>query len=139
MPLPRLIHPIPVVVRLRRKAASKMDPDAREPVGKVARSVKYNLQAQISWKRQKTDATSTGSETKTEGYILLRRFDLDALGIDINEGDKIETIGTGIALVEGPFYITMIQYRGHYPGQGGHTLVKAWFNDKKPVRQKSNA
>jgi hypothetical protein len=43
-------------------------------------------------------------------------------------------MGTGIATVPVNLYIYMIQRRGHYPDQGGHTLLKAWFQDKGPVR-----
>jgi hypothetical protein len=119
---------------LKRQDRTLWDDDAREPVGKVARDAEVTLQAQISWRSEETKAASEGPNEFTEGYALFRRYDLDAAGIDLEQGDQIASIGTGIYQRLGPWYLYMFQYRGHWDDVGGHTLVKAWFTSKSPNR-----
>jgi hypothetical protein len=61
--------------------------------------------------------------------------DLEAKGIEIEEGDICIEIGSGGSLRTGlKLYVENIQYRAHNPLKGGHTLVKAWLKDKDPVK-----
>jgi len=136
LPLPRLLHPTPVKIRKSNRAATKYDRQAREPVGKVARGPVIPLFAQVSWKNEKFTIEREGGTTVVDGYLLFLRTDLERLGIDIEYQDQIIEMGTGAALREVNLYVEAIQYRGHNPNYGGHTLVKAWFSDKDPVRHR---
>lgn len=133
---PRLIHPIPVKVRVRRKDLSLMDNDAREPIGKVVRDVSKDLIAQISWNKEQSEASPGGEVKKTEGYLLFRVIDLHNAGVTLSSGDKITEIGTGISKQENlVLYIYRLDPCIYIPALGGHRGLKAYFGDKKPVRQ----
>jgi hypothetical protein len=47
--------------------------------------------------------------------------------------------GSGVARTELDVYVTKLRYEGHYPDQHGPGLVKAFFNDRAPERQKPGA
>jgi hypothetical protein len=113
-----------------------MDPDTKEPIGKVARNTYNELYAQISWKNEKTEVTIGGKKYVFDGYCLFLKKDLDDKGITIGEGDQVVRMGEGNAEVTVSLYVDAIQRRGHNPIYGGHTLIKAWFNEKQPVRHK---
>lgn len=134
LPLPRLLHPTLVKVRKSNQAGSKYDRQAREPVGKVARGAVISIQAQVCWKNAKFEIEREGGKVIVDGYLTFLRTDLVRLGIDIEYQDLIIEMGTGAAKREVNLYVEAIQYRGHNPNYGGHTLVKAWFSDKAPVR-----
>jgi len=134
LPLPRLLHKTLVKIRQQNQSGTKYDRRAREPVGKVARRVPIYPYAQVSWKSAVIKTTAEGNEVTVDGYLLFLRTDLVKLGIDIQYSDLIYEIGTGPALRSVNLFVEMIQYRGHNPNYGGHTLVKAWFTDKSPTR-----
>jgi len=133
---PNLIHPVPITLRLADKGSALWDEDAGEPVGKVPRSVDKTVDGQVSWKMQDFTMKEGGKVVTADGYILFRRKDLDAAGITIEEEDLIVNIGEGQGDVDVNFYVLRIQLRGHYPEFGGHTLIKAWYARKAPVRHK---
>lgn len=130
---PTLLHPIPVKVAARRKDETLWDTDAREPIGNVATDQPIQLVAQVSWKSTDTMADVQGNIERMDGYLLFLRKDMIAAGIMVGEGDRILSIGEGEAEVHMTSWVWKIQRRGHYPGQGGWTILKAWFKDKKPV------
>ena len=134
LPLPRLQHPTLVKIRQQNLSGTKMDRQAREPIGKAARGSVVQLNGHVSWKSATLKPQKGGNEVAVDGYILFLRTDLVTKGIDIQYQDQFFEIGTGNALREVNLYVEMIQYRGHNPNYGGHTLVKAWFSDKAPVR-----
>lgn len=135
LPYPRLIHPIPVWVRLRNQSDTKFDPDTNEPIGKVARNEPVKLQCQVNKKSFELVMSKEGKKLKEDGYLLFLRKDLNERGIDINEGDEITQIGEGEYERTGlNLYFNNIVDRGHNPNFGGSTMIKAYFTDKKPVR-----
>lgn len=134
LPLPRLLHPVWVVIRQVRKDETNYDRDAREPIGKAKRDTDTGLYAQISRKPVQVKAAREGNIVEYDGYVLFLKTDLVAEGITIKYHDQIIQIGEGNAREDVNIYIEMIQPRGHNPNYGGHTLVKAWFKDKSPVR-----
>ena len=134
LPLPRLLHPTPVKIRKANPAGTKFDRQAREAVGKVARGAVIPIDAQVSWKGAKFTIEREGESIVVDGYLLFLRTDLERLGIDVDYNDQIIEMGRGAAIRPVNLYVEMIQYRGHNPNYGGHTLVKAWFSDKVPVR-----
>jgi hypothetical protein len=123
-----------VVLRQIRKDETNYDRDAREPIGRATRDTDVGLFAQISRKPVKVKASREGDIVEYDGYVCFLKTDLVANGITIKYHDQIIQIGTGAAREDVSIYIEMIQPRGHNSNYGGHTLVKAWFRDKSPVR-----
>lgn len=133
LPLPRLLHPILVKMRLIDKATTTYDHDAREPVGK-ARRVMTELYAHIMWKSLMYHSQREGGEIRADGYVLFLLRDLSNLGIDIQYGDQIYQIGRPPSQRNVNLYIEDIVPCGHNPNSGGHTMIKAMFTSKTPVR-----
>ena len=46
--------------------------------------------------------------------------------------DRFKKIGS----VDTDVFITRLEFQGHYPDQGGPTLVKAHFTDRQPSKQR---
>jgi len=113
-----------------------MDNDAREPIGKVARGVVEDLFAQVSWGKQQVEQMEGGEVKKVDGYLLFRLIDLSKANVEINTGDKITQIGTGLSAQKNlALYIYRLDPCIYIPELGGYRAVKAYFNDRKPVRQ----
>jgi hypothetical protein len=114
-----------------------MDTDAGEPVGRVTRDPSVTVDGQISWKSDVTEMTIGGKVYKVDGYVVFRIVDLAAQSItpdQIGEGTKITRIGTGTGQHDDTFYVYRTDRRGHYPDQGGATLLKVWYGRRRPVR-----
>jgi hypothetical protein len=73
-----------------------------------------------------------GDQQSATGYIVFRKLDLDGAGITINLNDKISRIGHQTGL---DYYVTKIEWIGHYPSYDGPSLMKAWFDDRRPSKQ----
>jgi len=130
---PSLLHPIPVKIAIRRQDETLWDTDAREPIGNVATDPVVPLVAQVSWKTADTISDIQGNVERMDGYLLFLRKDLISKGVMVDAGDRIVSIGEGDGEVLMSSWVWRIQRRGHYPNQGGWTILKAWFKDKKPV------
>ena len=135
MALPRLIHAIPVVLKLRDKSDALMDADSGEPIGNVDGLIVSDLEAQVSWRNTEVRVDGVGNTEIMDGYLLFRLIDLanHDPSITLVGGERVVSVGSGIALVSMNHFLWRIQRRGHYPDQGGHTLQKWWFKDKQPV------
>jgi hypothetical protein len=132
MPLPNLIHPVPVVIRQIDKANTAYDEEYREPIQRVARRNNTTLPGQVKWANDKrVQYTRGGNRYDADGYVLFRYVDLASVGITLNINDRFMEIG-GLAV---DVYIKHFQPQGHYPDAGGPTLVKAFFGDKDPAKQ----
>lgn len=112
-----------------------MDADAREPMH-GARSTTADvviIKAQISWgDRGRVQNEMAGVEEKSDGYILCRWSDLRAKGGPFKRGDKIASIGTGLNALVTDLYITKNEPMGHWPDQGGTSIVRFHFSDRNP-------
>lgn len=137
MVLPNLIHPTLVVIERINTAATIQDPDYEEPVQVVDRSNQVTVLGQPKWRADKRlDAKAYGPDEESDGYVLFRRIDLQAAGVDdINRGDRFISIGIGANLREVDLYVTSIRPEGHYTDQGGASLLKAFFRGRHPVHQ----
>lgn len=133
MPVPNLLHPVDVILRIRRSDLTLMDEDFEEPIGKVARDEEITLPGQIYWQDQVWEMGNTGVQERTLGYCLFRTMDLQAAsqGYTLEQGDQIIKIGN----LDVNYYLYRFEHRGHYP-QLGATLVKCWFAAEAPVREK---
>lgn len=140
MPTPRLLHPVPVYIRQIDREQTPQDDRARSPKGQARRKQKpIKLRAQV--KIGDTDnpkASPGGVIESSDGYLLFLTVDLRAARVLIDRGDRVVQIGDGKAARDVDYYITKVQHRGHYPGQKGPTLLKAFFTDRHPSRQRGD-
>ena len=65
------------------------------------------------------------------GYVVFRYIDLNAREITLQLDDRFVSLGG----VDCDLYIVSFRPMGHYPDQGGPTLLKALFDDRQPMRQ----
>jgi len=130
--VPNLIHPVPVELEQLSTASTFYDEDAREPVQQVARATKVTLSGQVSWGEDEgLQMEATGRAETATGYVLFRRIDLAAVAVTIRINDRFTKLGGIVTNV----YVVRLQWLGHYPDQGGPTLLKAWFQDRSQVER----
>jgi hypothetical protein len=143
MPAPRLLHPVPVLIRqIDRKFTSRWDDNLHEPIGQVRRKDRRKeteVRAQVKIGGTDTPQASEGGVVeKSDGYLLFLTSDLKKAHLTINRGDRVVKIGNGSNGREVDLYITQFEWRGHYPGAQGPTLLKAHFEDRAPSRQRGD-
>lgn len=132
MPTPNLIHPIPITVQRENKAKTIVDEDFREPVQQAARSSQFVINGQVKWGvDEKLVATRGGPREDSDGYVLFRYRDLEAIGESIKRGDRFVKLGR----IDTDVYVTEVQPMGHWQDQGGATIMRAYFRDRQPGRQ----
>jgi hypothetical protein len=139
MPKVRLLHPIPVFLRKSDKEQTAVMDDAlHEPVGQVRRKLKpIKLVAQINdGKSQDARASSGGVVLESDGYLLFRTEDLRKARTTVEVGDSVVKIGESPNDHEVDYYIIRLKYMGHYPGQKGANLVRAYYEDREPSRHR---
>ncbi len=120
-----------------KRTTSVMDADYQEPVQQAVRGPRITCPGQVNWSMDdRTRASLIGAERESEGYVLFRRRDLRALGIaELQQGDRIVSMGAGANARAVDVYIVGLRFEGHYPDQGGPALVKAFFKDRSPSKQ----
>lgn len=149
MTVPNLIHPIPVEIQRVVTGITLMDPISREPVRQLWKSGQgpgtgtvLSMDAQVNWLDGKVASpklTRGGVEEKSEGYLLLRVFDLLAEGVvtenvdgtyylGIVRGDRIVRIGRRRTNL----YVLFFRDVGNYPDELGSTLLEVHFADRTP-------
>lgn len=130
MVLPRLLHPVNVVIEKTDTTKTITDPRSRSVIGQPLRT-KVTIRAQLSNKRHdQLSMDPGGRETGHEGYILARVRDLEAASIEIGIGDRIVKMGRR----EVVYYITRKEFKAGYSDQNGHTLIRFYYNDRSPVK-----
>lgn len=136
MPLPRLIHPVPVVIEQADPAGRVYDRDAREPIHGARGTAIVNIDAQIQWgTKGAPEYEGTGVRERSDGYILVRLYDLNAKGVTLKRGDRIISTGAGLGLITGlDLFLLRMQPAGHWPDQGGSTLLRWFFEDRGAAR-----
>lgn len=133
MPIPNLLHPVPIVLQQLDTSNTVYDDDYREPVQQASRVSNTTLSGQVKWIHDDAMAHSRGGVRGDEsGYVLFRYTDLAAASVTLRQNDRFITIGG----VETDVYITRVRPMGHYPDQGGPTMVRAYFRDRQPSRQR---
>lgn len=141
MPLPRLIHPIPVWLRKEdRTFTAVYDNNLKEPVGQARRPQKpIKLVAQIFVGNTDNPMPSEGGVIeRSDGYLLFRTSDLRDLKVEVDRGDRVVKIGDGDNAREVDYYITKLKWMGHYSWAGGPTLLRAYFEDRHPSHQRGD-
>ncbi|KKN30264.1 hypothetical protein LCGC14_0835790 [marine sediment metagenome] len=130
---PNLIHPVPVEIQQIDLGGTFMDPDAREPVQHATRATTVTVPGQPRWNSQLTKGHERGGRTESAiGYVVFRTLDLNANSVVLQVNDRFKKIGT----VDTDVFIERLEHTGHYPDQGGPTLVKAHFTDRQPSKQR---
>ncbi len=132
MPIPRLLHPVPVTLEQVDRSASFFDTAAREPIQGVVYKAPVILQGQVRWNAQADlkAMQSIGFAADSYGYVLFAYPELNAKAIELTIGDRLILVGFVVAQI----YITKLEPIAHYSAQGGPTLLKAWCNDRSPAR-----
>jgi len=126
---PDLIHPIPVEINQIDKDSTEWDDNAREAVRTIARPAVIKLSAQVSWSiKDDPNPEKMGISEEARGYLLFLRKDLLNRSITISRGDKISKIGHDTV----ELYVLGLTPAGHYPDQGGASLLQAYFGDRNP-------
>lgn len=141
MPRVRLLHKIPVYLRKSDKDhTALMDDSLHEPIGQVRRPLKpIKLIAQISdGKTNDPKSASGGVVLESDGYLLFRTKDLRAKNTTVDVGDRVVQIGEDENARSVDYYITKLKYMGHYPGKKGASLVRAYYEDRHPSRQRGD-
>ncbi len=114
-----------------------MDPLLHEPVGQVKRFPRLKLYAQVQWGLDKSLRASEMTVTEAcDGYLLFLTASLVAERATVVPGDRIVQIGEGPLEQEVDLYIVSLKWMGHYPDQKGPTLLRAYFSDRTPSRQR---
>lgn len=136
MPIPNLLHPVPVTVQRINRAETVVDEGYDEEYEVVAREADVILPGQIKWSAfDRYRPTVIGTEEGEDGYVLFRIVDLRAQGVDaIVRGDKFIALGGSPNSIATDVYVTRVRFEGHYPDQNGPTLIKAFFSDRQPVK-----
>lgn len=132
MAVPKLYNPAIVVLEKTVKATAggtQMDHLRREPKNFVARGLTYSFQGQIVLGNPvsgtKPVMYAAGVDDELMGYFICRTSDLSGLGLTIERGDKITTLG-GKPVV---FYVLTVTYHSHY--NGSFSLAKVTFSDRR--------
>lgn len=132
---PNLLHPVPIEIEQLDKSATVYDSKAREPIQQAKRKTIVTIYGQVNWVRTESIQAEKGGIRETaQGYILFRKVDLDAQSIVLDYGDRIRKIGH----LEIELYISDQEWQGHYPDQNGGTLLRAYFQDRKPGKRVGN-
>jgi len=129
---PNLIEPSPVLLERLNKASTVYDTNAKQPLRQTRRLAAVTLSAQISSTRDHRTAykftAQGGAQAEAEGYLVLRRKDLEALSVSFQRGDKITSMA-GNAV---EYYVVGLQRAGHHHGQ--HQLEFWFYSDRRPAK-----
>ena len=129
MPVPNLIHPVPVTLELIDTTETFYDDDTKEPLPSVKRDP-VSLKAQVKYFDEDKLAVRDFPSRSSSGYLLFRQLDLDNKGVTIEQGVKIIKIGKRVS----EFYVTGLKPMGHYTDRGGNTLLRADFADRNQIQ-----
>jgi len=132
VPIPNLLHPVPVTIEPIDRASTSFDEDAGEPIQAATRAAAVTVPGQVRWtSRNELRMQLGGPVENADGYVTFRFVDLRAAGVtDLKINDRITRTGSTVVEV----YITKLEPFAHHPDQGGPTLLKAWFKDRSPAK-----
>jgi hypothetical protein len=156
MPIPNLIHPVPITFELLDRDETVFDKYAREPVGQAIRQGESpRTGSQVTVKGQYSEYFASarhdyptyereGVEETTDSYVSLRYKDLLHAGLvelnngvwenmQIKRGDRVVQIGRE----QVNLYVQGFKLFAHYPGPKG-TMIQVNLADRHPVDQQGN-
>jgi hypothetical protein len=117
-----------------------MDDNLNEPIGQVRRDQKpVRLVAQHQPNvDERAGITSGNVVEESDGYLLFLTKDLRAARVTLQRGDRIVQMGDAPNDWETDLYLVRFKRMGHYPGHGGPTLLRAYYADRHPSRQRGD-
>lgn len=121
--IPRLVHPVTVVVEQIAHGSQTIDPVFQQPVGTPTKATR-TLRGQVSTQRaQSLQMNPGGAEatTNSDGHVVFEKHALDLAGVTLHQGDVIVSEG-GVSVRH---RITRIEPHGTYGGV--HHLLIAYF------------
>jgi hypothetical protein len=134
---PRLLHPLPTDIQSVNTSATIQDDGYAEPVQTVRYETAFTVPGQWRWlSDRELRMQDNGAAEYSTGYVLLLTRDLRAQSKQVKRGDRIAGYGSGVARVDLDVYVTKLRYEGHYPSQLGPAMLKVFFSDRQPERQK---
>lgn len=122
--VPRLIHPVTVVVEQIDPAAQVLDATFREPIGAPTK-ITRTLRGQVNTRRSQAMApTPAGNDpaANSDGHVVFEVAALAAQGVTLRQGDVIVSEG-GYSVRH---RITRLEPHGTYGGR--HHLLFAYFS-----------
>ena len=122
--IPRLIHPIQVLVEQVDVEATEVDPDFRESRSMQGATFQPGtcLAAQIRWGAKDEYRRSLGGdEYKADGHFTFLVDELARVGLTLHKGDRVSSVADQTMR----YRITEIRPAGHYHGR--HYLIEAVF------------
>lgn len=129
---PRLLHITDIDISRIDKSTTAYDEDAREVIQQATRYTTIALPGQIAQGQSKgLDLVIGGVQLRADGYVLFRKYDLDAAGFTIVVGDRFSKFGH----LDMDVYVIKLKWIGHYADKDGATLLKAFFQDRQPTKQ----
>ncbi len=131
MPIPNLIHPIPIKIQQLDLTETYQDDDYREPVQQALYEETKTVKGQALFGSEEELRVKLGGVVAgAAGYVLFRYHDLNAKDIDLKLNDRFIKIGN----LKMDAYIIKLTPKGHYSDVGGATLLMAVFTDRAPAR-----
>jgi hypothetical protein len=132
MPIPNLLHQVPISIQTQNTANTQYDDDYREPIQQTTKNTSKIVDGQVKWANsEEIKITIGGIQKKADGYVLFRYIDLDNKSVTLNINDRFISIDGEDTDV----YVIKLRPCGHYPGLG-KTMVKAFFEDRQPQKQR---
>lgn len=136
--IPKLIHPVAVVVEKRLKSqdvSSQFDDDMREEIADAKYGTPFTMRCQVEYRKGidvrpgslMQEQQVGGADYQDEGYLLFRRRDLIAAGWNPEPGDHFTRIDDR----EVDLYVASLSLQGHSAGKS--QLRKCYFVDRDPT------
>ncbi len=134
MPVPAPIHFVAITVEQIDRAATIFDPDAREPIQHANRKTQTIIPGQPHWgSLERLRVEAGGPSSDAQGWVTFRFHDLDALGLSLQINDRFVQMGR----LSTEVYIVRLEPKAPYPDQNGASLLRAWFADRAPSKERS--
>jgi len=141
---PNLLNPAITTIDRIDRTETQWDSILRENINIIRRRPSFDIESQIVYRKVfvkgSLDASDLngsmgeglgGSIPNSDGYILLRVYDLGLKGLtmnDIERGDRITKLGQ----LDVDYYVVGKRPAAQYTDQGGFTLIAVFFEDRNP-------
>lgn len=140
MPNPNLINKVLVEIVQTDESATVYDPLKREPINMVRRQTSFKINAQMYFQAQEFLETANtkapeprnlaGSIIVADGYIIVRKSDMESAGKSLSVNDKIISYGNAGKETTCEYYLVGKKDAAQYADIGRHTLERWYFKDK---------
>lgn len=132
MPVPNLLNPTDVELRLLDKNQTRFSNSARESKGKTIYATAITMPCQpFIGVVEQAETDAAGIEEKATGYIVVREKDMNAmLSRALERGDKIVSFGSGSNKKTVEFFILGHKLGAAYTVTNGFSLRKYYFSNR---------